>query len=72
MGVMGQGGLARPHQALERLVEVLGVRGAVLVDDDEVDVEQFHPPVLVRPQELANDVAVLGLVDADEHDGQVA
>ena len=53
--------LARPHQALERVVEVLGVGGAVLVDDDEIDVEQLEAPVLVSPQQLPNDVDVVEL-----------
>ena len=57
---------------LERVLEVLGVGGAVLVDDHEVDVEQLQAPVLVGAQQLADDVEVLDLVDPDEDDRQVA
>jgi hypothetical protein len=69
--LVGEGGLARPYQRLEGLLEVLRIRGAVLVDDHEVDVEQLQPPVLVGPQELAHDVDVGFLVDPDEDDRQV-
>ena len=72
MALVGQGGLARPHQGLERVVEVLGVGGAVLVEDHEVDVEELQPPVLVRTEQLPDDVEVLGLVDPHHDDGQVA
>ena len=44
----------------------------MLVEDHEVDVEQLQPPVLVGAQQLADDVEVLGLVDAHQHDRQVA
>ena len=57
---------------LERVVEVLRVGGAVLVDDHEVDVEQLQPPVLVGAEQLADDVEVLGLVDPHQDDRQVA
>ena len=53
-------------------MEVFGVGGAVLVDDHDIDVEPLETPVLVRPQQLPNDVDVVELVDADHHDRQVA
>ena len=68
----GQRRLARPDEGLERVLQVLGVGGAVLVEDHEVDVEQLQPPVLVRAEQLANDVEVLDLVDAHQDDRQVA
>ena len=64
----GQRRPARPHERLERVVEVLGVGGAVLVEDDEVDVEALHPPVLVGAEQLPHDVDVLELVDPDQDD----
>ncbi len=64
--------LARPDQRLEGALQVLRVRGALLVQDDQVDGELLQPPVLVRAQELAHDLQVLRLVDADEHDREVA
>ena len=52
-------------------MEVFGIGGAVLVDDHEVDVEPLQSPVLVRPQQLAHDVDVVELIDADDHDRQI-
>ena len=72
MTVADQDGLARPDERLERTLEILGVRRAMFVEDDQVDVEELQPPVLVRAQELADDVEVLRLVDPDQHDRQVA
>ena len=72
MALVDQGGLARPHEGLERVLEVLGVGGAVLVEDHEVDVEELQPPVLVGAEQLPDDVEVLGLVDPHQDDGQVA
>ena len=67
-----QDGLARPDERLERVLEVLGVRRALLVEDHEVDVEELQPPVLVRAEQLPDDVEVIGLVDPDQDDRQVA
>ena len=53
-------------------MEVLGVRGTVLVEDHEVDVEELQPPVLVGAEKLPDDVEVLGFVDPHHHDGQIA
>ena len=64
-------GLARSHDGLQRVLEILSVRDAVLVDDDEVDVEQLQPPVLVRPEQLADEVDVRGVVDPHEDDREV-
>ena len=67
MPVVTERRLTRSHQALERVVEVLAIRGAVLVDDDEIDVEQLEAPILVSPQQLTNDVDVVELIDPN-HD----
>ena len=72
LSLLDQEGLAHPHERLERIVEILGVGGAVLVEDHEVDVEELQPPVLVRTEQLTNDVEVLGFVDPHHDDGQVA
>ena len=72
MELVGQGGLARPDQGLERIVEVPGVGCVMLVEDHEIDVEELQPPVLMRAQQLPNDVEVLSLIDPDQDDGQVA
>ena len=69
---MDQRGLARPYQRFERIVEVLGIGGAVLVQDHEVDVEELQAPVLERAEQLPHDVEVLGFVDPHQDDRQVA
>ena len=53
-------------------MEVVGIGGAVLVDDHEIDVEQLEAPILVSSQQLPNDVDVVELVDPNQHDRQVA
>ena len=64
--------LARSHEALQRAVEILGVAGAMLVDDHEIDGQPLETPVFVGPQQLANEIEVLGLRDPDDDDRQVA
>ncbi len=44
----------------------------MLVENDEVDREPLHPPILVRPEQLPHDAHVVGLVDSHEHDREVA
>ena len=63
--------LARPHQCLQRVVQVLGIRRPVLVEDHQIDIEHLQAPVLVGPQQLSDDVEVFRLVDSHEHDRQV-
>ena len=72
MDPQDEGRLARPHEGLERIVKTLAVGGAVLVEDHQVDVEELQPPVLVRAEQLPNDVEVLDFVDPHQDDGQVA
>ena len=72
VAIMGQTRLTRSHQGLECLVEALGVRCAMLVEDHEVDIEELQPPVLMGAQQLANDVEILDLVDPHQDDGEIA
>ena len=72
MTLVGARRLARADNRLEQGLEILHVRRPTLVDDDEVDGQLLHPPVLVRAEELAHDADVLGLVDLHEHDREVA
>ena len=71
MALEDQAGLAHPHEGLERLLEWLGVAGAVFVEDHEIDVEQLEPPVLVGTEELPDDVEVFDFVDPNHHDREV-
>ena len=70
--LLERAGLARPDDRLEEVLEAVRIRRPVLVDDHEIHVQQLQPPVLVRPEQLPDDVDVIGLVDPDEHDREVA
>ncbi len=72
MAFRNQAGLAHPDEGLERLLEGLGVCGAMLVEDHEIDVEELQPPVLECAEQLPNDVEVFDFVDPDHDDRQVA
>ena len=64
--------LACPHQGLERDLQILDVRRRALVQNHEIDRQLLHPPVFVRLQQLAGDVEILDVGDAQQHDRQVA
>ena len=67
-----QGRLARPDKRLQGRLELLRVRVSLLVDNDEVDRQSLHPPVLMGAEELPDDSSILGLVDSDQDDREVA
>src|SRR4029453_10247293 len=65
----------RPAGADQRLqgdLQVLDVRGAALVQDDDIDHQSLEAPVLAGAQDLADDGRLLDLVDAHQHDRHVA
>ena len=64
--------LARADQGLERDLQILDVGRRTLVQDHEIHRELLHPPVFVRLQQLAGDVEVFHVGDAQQHDRQVA
>ena len=64
--------LAGAHQGLERDLQILDVGGAALVQDDEIDRQPLHAPIFVGAQHCAHDPDILDLVDAHQHDRQVA
>ncbi len=64
--------LAHAHQRFQRHLQVLHVGCAAIVEDHEVDGQALDAPVLVRLQQLAHDGQVVHLLDAQQHDGQVA
>jgi hypothetical protein len=64
--------LTAPHGGLDRDLKILQVGGRMLVDDDKVNVEAFHAPIFVGPQQLANLGDVRDIVDTQENDRQVA
>ena len=55
-----------------RDLQILDIGGAALVQDDEIDRQALQPPVFVGAQQLADDAGILDLVDAHQHDRQVA
>ena len=60
------------HGRLDRDLQVLHVGRSALVDDDQIDREPLHAPVLVGAQQLADLGDVLDVVDPQQHDRQVA
>ncbi|MCY1390258.1 hypothetical protein D9M71_50740 [compost metagenome] len=64
--------LVAAHQGFYRALQVLDVGRRAFVDDDQVDIQTLHPPVLVGPQQLAEQRQVLVVVDAQQDDRQVA
>ena len=64
--------LAGPDQRLQGDLKVLDVGDGPFVQDHEIDGELLHAPVLVGAQHLADDGDVLDVVDAHQHDRQVA
>ena len=60
-----------PH-ALQGLLEILRVGRAPGVKDHQIRSNPLQAPVLVGPQELAHDVALLFAFDLHQGDGEVA
>ena len=54
------------------ICRLLGVRRGLFIDDDQVGGKLFHAPVFVRAQQLADDFEIFRLIDAHQHDGQIA
>src|SRR3990170_8086227 len=63
--------LARPDQRLKRGLELLSIGVSLLVQNDEIDRQPLHAPVLVSAQELSDDLSILGFVDSDQDDRDV-
>ena len=64
---LGFGVAARLVSAQDRLegpLEIRRVGRRTLVEDDEIDGQSLHSPVLVGAQKLANDLEILDLVEA--------
>ena len=72
VSLLGAHRLARPKQRLQQRLQILDVGRRALVQDDQVDREPLHPPVLVGAQELSHDLHVLELVDLDQHHREIA
>ena len=64
--------LAGAHQCLERILQILHVRGLALVQDHQIDRKAFQAPVFMRAQQLPHDRNVRGIINSDEHDRQIS
>ena len=48
------------------------IRRRALVHDHQINAQPFHPPIFMGANQLAHDLEIVGVVDPNEHDGQVA
>ncbi len=60
------------RQRLQRRLQVLHIGRRALIQDHDVDVQLLQAPVFERTQHLPHDPEVVGIVDAHQHDRQVA
>ena len=67
-----QARLAGPDLGLQSALEILSVGWGLFVQDHEIDRQLLHPPVFVGAEQLTDNTLVLGFIDADEHNRQVA
>ena len=69
---MLQARLAGPDLGLQSGLEILSVGRGLFVQDHEIDRQLLHPPVFVGAEELSDDTLILGFIDADQNDRQIA
>ena len=72
MAIVGPCRLARADKCLQQRLQILSIGRRMLVQNDEIYREPLHPPVLVRTEQLPNNTHVLGIVDPNEHDWEIA
>ena len=65
-------GAVGAQQGIKRDLEVLRVGGLPVVQNDEVHREAFHPPVFMGFQQRPGDIEMFDVVDAQQHDRQIA
>ena len=64
--------LVRPNQSLQSGLQILIVGRGLFVQNHEIDGQLLHPPIFVGTHQLANDFQILGLIDSNQHDRQIA
>ena len=64
--------LTHSQLCLQGGLQVLKIGGRSLVQDDEINGQLLHPPIFVGAQQLPRDVDVLDVIDAQQHDRQIA
>ena len=66
------GRLARAHQRLQRVLQILHIGRRALVQDHQIDRELLHPPVFVCLQQLPREIEMFDIGNAQQRDRQVA
>ncbi len=56
----------------DEILQLLTIARRVFVEDDEIDAQTAKTPKLVRPKKLADELELLRVGDARDHDRQVA
>jgi len=72
MPLMPQARLAGPELGLQRSLEILSVGWGLFVQDHEIHCQLLHPPVFVGAKQLSDNSLILGFVDADQNNRDVA
>ena len=58
--------LARAHQRFERDLQILNIGCLPVVEQYQIDGELLQPPIFMRLQQLAGDVEIVGIGDAQQ------
>ena len=62
----------RTHHRFQRRLQILHIRGATFVENDQIGDELLGLPVFARPQQFADELEVLDVLDAHENERIVA
>ena len=72
MPLMPGARLAAPELGLQKGLEILSVGRGLFIQDHEIHCQLLHPPVFVGAKELPDNALILGFVDADQNNRDVA
>ena len=64
--------LGGSHLRLQGRLQILSVRRGVFVQNHEIHRQLLHPPILMRAEEVADDLQIPDVVDPAHHDWHVA
>ena len=64
--------LVHAHQRIERGLQILHIGRGPLVQNHQIDRKLFQPPIFMRAQKLAHEFQIVLVLDADQHDRQIA
>ena len=71
-GVRGKPQLAAAHERFQGALQLLSIRRRLFIHDDHVGGQLLHTPVFMRAEQLPDDLDILRVVDARQHNGQIA